>query len=82
MCIITDTARKMNVPPETVFDLWACFDKDSTIEDVNKAVYDWHKRGKVSNSVVDFCLDILTDRIPLITLPRTKARNKLKGGED
>lgn len=81
MCIITDTANKMGITTDLVFDMWACFHDEIYIEDVNKARYDWQKRGIVSSSVTDFCLDILTERIPLIAvpIPRQKAKNLLKG---
>lgn len=81
MCIVMDTADKMNVEPELVFDIWACFQSDIYADDVKKAQYDWRKRGIVSPSVTDFCLDILTDRIPLVAVPLPKQRAKNKLGE-
>lgn len=70
----------MNVDPEMVFEMWACFHGEVYYDDMKKAYYDWQKRGKLSQSVTDFCIDIMTDRIPLIAVP-LKAKNKLKGND-
>ena len=80
MGIIEDTAHKMNVPPHMVFDMWGAFKDGTTPEVVDKQYERWYYEGRVSSSVESFCLDILTDRIPLITLPHPKQRARKKEG--
>ena len=81
MGIIEDTAHKMNVEHYMVFDMWACFQNDTTPEQVDKLYERWYYEGKVTQSVQSFCLDILTDRIPLITLPRPTQKARKKKGD-
>ena len=75
MGIIKDTAKKMNVTEHMVFEMWGCFERDVSTKQVDEAYNLFYYEGKINARIQSFCIDILSGRIPLITLPLKAKKN-------
>jgi len=75
MKIVTDTAEKMNVSIHMLFDMWGCFETGAGQVEADRAYSKYYYENKISKSMENFCIDVLTGRIPLISLP-LKAKKK------